>query len=94
MDGSSKFVNWYCLQEFPLFPDEQLAATSGTLAGGYHEARRIILSAPGAESNRASLAMLSIVEGMERFGLDLDTACFLMLNLNRILPSPASASKK
>jgi hypothetical protein len=91
MDESSKFVSWYCLQQFPVFSDELLAATSTVLVGGYPETRRAILSEPGAEGDRVSLAMLSVVEGMERFGLDLDTASFLMLNLNRILQPFASS---
>ncbi|NPV63572.1 MAG: hypothetical protein HPY61_13285 [Methanotrichaceae archaeon] len=90
MDESSKFVNWYYLQQFPVFSDELLAATSAILEGGYPETRRAILSEPGAEGDRMSLALLSVVEGMERFGLDLDTASFLMLNLNRIMQSLTS----
>jgi len=85
MDGSEKFINWYCLQYFPTFSEDTLAATSHALAAGYQQARKDILALPGAKSNRTSLAMLSIVDGMEKYGLDLDTACLLMLNLNRIL---------
>ncbi len=39
MDEANEFICWYRMQYFPMFSDDLLEATSGSLANGYDVAR-------------------------------------------------------
>jgi hypothetical protein len=82
--NASEFICWYRMQYFPLFSEDLLESTSRSLAKGYDEARAFILAMPGAIGDRNSLAMLSVLEEMNKFGLALDTACYILRKLNTI----------
>lgn len=84
MGDASTFISWYRIQYFPIFSEDLLECTSRSLARGFDEAKASVLARPGAEGDRDSLAMLSILKEMKRQCLDLDTACYVMRRLNTI----------
>jgi hypothetical protein len=84
MDEASEFISWYRMQYFPIFSEDLLESTSRSLAKGYDEARAFILAFPGAIGDRNFLAMISVLEEMKKFGLTLDTACYIVRRLNTI----------
>ncbi len=84
MSDVSDFINWYMLQSFPSFSSEMLEFAAKFVPEGYEVAKAYVLSKPGAEMDRSSLAMIAVLNRMSEYRINPEVASYLLRKLNHI----------
>ncbi|MGA9099905.1 MAG: hypothetical protein WB392_13345 [Methanotrichaceae archaeon] len=84
MANTTDFISWYMLQNFPRFGTEIINTAAASVLSGYDEAKAHILSLPNIEKDYTILAMASVLDVMNRYGLAPEDASYLLRRLNSI----------
>jgi hypothetical protein len=84
MADITAFINWYMLQNFPVFKREMLEAAATSVSYGYEEAKEIVLSVQGTDRDQTVLAMVSVLKVMSRYDLEPEAASYLLRRLNNL----------
>ncbi len=85
MANITDFINWYMLQNFPIFSAEILDTAASSVLTGYDEAKAQVLSQQCIEKDCAILAMASVIDVMNRYDLALEDASYFLRRLNKII---------
>jgi len=85
MANITDFISWYMLQSFPRFRTEILDTAATSVLSGYEEAKTHVLSLPGIDRDPTVLAMASVLDVMNRYGLTPEDASYILRMLNNII---------